>query len=118
VKSAEVRIDRDKLYIEGHAELLLLSTDFTVIARLEPAEGSRLNLAHARVLFDGTPADAALEKVLLDILNPVVDLDRDLGLSGAMKVEKVRLRDGVLRASGATTIPSRPPGTDPAERTL
>ncbi|AIE87248.1 LmeA family phospholipid-binding protein [Fimbriimonas ginsengisoli] len=111
VKTAHVRMDRDKLFIEGRAELILLTTDFFIAARLEPAGGSRLVLTHPRVLFDGNPADPELQKVLLEILNPVVDLDRDLGLSGAMKVDRVVLRNGTLRASGVTKIPSRERGT-------
>jgi hypothetical protein len=109
VTKVTVKIDRDKLFVEGHGEFLLLSTDFSVVAKMEPVDGTRLTLTHARILFDGEPTSGPGAQVLLDYLNPVVDLNRDLGLANAVHVDTLTLRNGILAASGATTIPERVP---------
>ena len=110
VKRATVRINRDKVIVDGYGEFLLLATNFWVVAKLEPVDGNKLVLTHARVLFDGRDAGEAGRNALLQVLNPVVDLDRDLNLYGAIQVQRLVLRDGVLRASGPTKIPDKPEG--------
>ena len=62
----------------------------------------------ARITFDGVPADPMAAKVLLDVMNPVVDLDDDLGLYGAVNVETIRAENGLMIASGRTQIPEKP----------
>lgn len=109
IKRVSVRIEKDKVFVDGYGEFIVVNTNFEVIATLESPDGVRLMLANAVIFFDGRRADAASGKVLLDTLNPVVDLSQDLGLYDAVSVEKIRLRDGVLEASGATKIPVRPP---------
>jgi len=112
VKTVFVQIENDRILVKGRGEFLLLSTDFEIDARLDVEEGSKLVLRSARVKFDGQPAGDELDKVLLDALNPVVDLDRDLGLHGAMKVDRLILRRGLIRAMGAVTIPNLPADID------
>ncbi|MCO5295919.1 MAG: hypothetical protein M9921_03595 [Fimbriimonadaceae bacterium] len=108
IKRVSVRIEKDKVFVEGYGEFIVVHTNFEVIATLESPDGSRLMLANAVIFFDGRRADASSGKVLLDTLNPVVDLAKDLGLADAVHVEKIRLKDGFLEASGATKIPLRP----------
>lgn len=108
IKQATVRIDRDKVFVDGYGEFLIFKTNFSLVARLEPVGGTRLNLAHARMLFDGRVPDPESQRLLLDTLNPVVDLNKDLKLHGAITLERVVLRDGVLTAEGRTRIPELP----------
>lgn len=106
VKTVFVKIENDRILVQGHGEFLLLSTDFEIDARLEVEEGTKLVLRNARITFDGKPAGDELNRVLLDTLNPVVDLDQDLGLHGAMTVNRLVLKDGLIRALGNVTIPN------------
>lgn len=108
VKSVYVRVSNGRIHVEGHGEFLLLSTDFAIDAHLEARDGDKLVLSDARILFDGQPAGPEANEVLLNTLNPVVDLNRDLGLHGAMRVDRLDLSDGLIRASGAVTIPNLP----------
>jgi hypothetical protein len=108
IKRVSVRIDKDKVFVEGHGEFVLIQTDFWVVASLVPHEGNQLMLTDARIFFGDRRADEASAQVLLDTLNPVVHLDRDLNLHGAIRLRGLRLRDGVLEAWGATRIPERP----------
>ena len=58
-------------------------------------------------------ADEVSAQVLLDTLNPVVDLSKGLGLFDAVYVRQIRLRNGVLEATGDTKIPAKKQdGTD------
>ena len=54
------------------------------------------------------PATAEADEALLQTLNPVVDLNKDLHLYGAINVDKIDLQDDRLTGSGATTIPLLP----------
>ena len=73
-------------------------------------DGTKLELTDAKIYFDWRRADPPGAQALLDLLNPVIDLNKDLGLHGAISVTKLRLRDGVLFIEGDTTIPIRPNG--------
>jgi len=108
IKRVTVKIDRDKVFVEGHGEFLVVSTDFSVVSKLEAEGGDKLTLTNARILFDGHPVDETSQKLLLETLNPVVDLNKDLSLYGAIYVTKITLRDGQLIATGPITIPELP----------
>lgn len=108
IKRVSVKIDRDKVFVEGYGEFALITTNFLVIATLDFPDGNRLELANAKIFFDDRPADAGSSRILLSKLNPVVHFADDLGLHDAIKLKKVQLRDGVLRAWGDTKIPVRP----------
>jgi len=108
VKRVTVKIDRDKIFVDGYGEFLVVATNFSVVARLEALGGDKLILARSRILFDGKEADETSQKVLLDTLNPVVDLNKDLALFGAISIEHVLLRDGKLVVTGPIRIPELP----------
>ncbi|MEX2244015.1 MAG: hypothetical protein WD716_09250 [Fimbriimonadaceae bacterium] len=112
VKSCTVRVDRDVVWVEGYGEFLIVNSNFTIIARLVPEEGTRLVLTDAKVYFDWVRAEPEAAKVLLELLNPVVDLHTELGLFDAIYVTDVRLRDGFVLASGRTRVPIRPAPAD------
>lgn len=108
IKRIEVRLDRDRVWVKGFGEFVIVQTEFEVMARLVAEEGVRLVLADAHVYFDGLLADEAVKALVLKTLNPVVDLDGDLGLHGAIRVEGMSLQNGILEAWGRTRIPDRP----------
>lgn len=108
IKSVSVKIEKDKVFVEGHGEFVIVKTDFLVIATLGSPDGRTIELQNPRILFDGKPADELAKKALLDTLNPVVDLNADLKLHDAISVKHIRLSDGVLEAWGETRIPESP----------
>jgi hypothetical protein len=65
-------------------------------------------LQDAHLTMDGGEATDAAEATLLATLNPVVDLDRDLHLYGAIDVKEILLSGDRLVASGPTKIPLKP----------
>ncbi len=108
VKSATVKVYNDVVWVEGYGEFLIVNTNFTVIAKLTPVDGTKLVLTDAKIYFDWVRAEPAAAKVLLDLLNPVVDLYSGLGLYDAISVTDVRLRDGYVLAIGRTRVPVKP----------
>lgn len=114
IKSATVRVYNDVVWVEGYGEFLIVNTRFAVIAKLTTPDGYKLELTDAKVYFDWHKAEPAAAKVILDLLNPVVDLYDGLGLYDAMRVTDITLRDGVLTATGRARIPLKP--TSPNDR--
>jgi len=108
IKKVDVVIKEGKVFVDGYGEFLIFNTNFHVEAVLTPVNGTQLELTDAKILFDGREADAGSRKVLLDTLNPVVDLAKDLKLLDAVHVDWVRLEPGALVAGGATKIPIKP----------
>jgi hypothetical protein len=108
IKRVHVRIDRDKIFVDGYGEFLVVTTNFSVVARLEAPEGDKLMLARARILFDGKAVDAESQRLVLEAMNPIVDLNKDLALFGAIAVEGIELRNGLLVARGQVHIPEAP----------
>jgi len=114
IKSLKIRLDGDRAHVEGYGEFLIFNTNFVVDARLATSDGNQLMLVEAAISFDGKEADPASSEVVLKSLNPVVDLDKDLHLYGAIRVSEITMRGGILRAEGKTRIPDRPAGTKDA----
>lgn len=113
IKRVWVRVDKDRVWVEGYGEFLIMKTGFAVIADLVPEDGTRLALANAKVYFGWRRAEPETARVLLEALNPVVDLPKDLGLYDAIHVERIRLRDGAVEAWGRTRVPERPAAPQP-----
>jgi hypothetical protein len=112
VKSVEVEVRDDKVFVKGSGDFVLVRTNFEVIATLVSPDGTTLELANARIFFDGKPADELARKALLDTLNPVVDLHADLKLFDAVKIRRISLSRGYVEASGDTKIPDSPYGPE------
>ncbi|MBX3111791.1 MAG: LmeA family phospholipid-binding protein [Fimbriimonadaceae bacterium] len=108
ITDCTVRADKGVVWVEGHGRFLLVTTDFTCIAKLGVVDGTKIVLQDAKVYFDWNRVDGPARDAVLKLLTPVVDLDRDLGLFDAVTVDKVDCRDGKLVASGRTKIPQRP----------
>jgi hypothetical protein len=103
-----VQIENDKIYVDGSGDFGLFKSGFSVVAKLEPLDGSKLMLTFARISFDGMLVDDARRDLMIKAINPVVDLDRDLELHGALYVEKLILEDGRMKAIGRARIPEMP----------
>lgn len=105
IKSVAMNLSGGYAEIDGVGEFLLVRTRFHVVASLVAVDKRKLALAKAIVYFDGMPASTEASQALLKALNPVVDLDADLKLHGAIDLERVTLDHGELIATGKTRIP-------------
>ncbi len=110
IKTVHVRIADGKVHVWGYGEFIVIRTNFDVVASIVAPGGDKLALADAAIMFDGNPADEGSRAALLQVLNPVVDLDRDLALYDAISVSKIEMEKGELIAYGSTKIPNQPSG--------
>ncbi|MDI9641343.1 LmeA family phospholipid-binding protein [Kamptonema cortianum] len=108
IKRCTVRVDRGFVWVEGYGEFIIVNSNFTVIAKLQVEDGTKLMLVQPKIYFDWVRTDAFTTGALLKTLNPVVDLREDLGLHDAVYVREIQLQAGVLTASGDTKIPLLP----------
>lgn len=105
IKRCTVRLEKNKVWVEGYGEFLIAKTEFWLVADLVPVDLYKLELRNARVNFGWKRVDGIAAQTLLDALNPVVDLQKNLGLYDAFAVTKITAMDGKLRADGITRIP-------------
>lgn len=108
IKTMTLQLRNGRALMEGDAEILILQTKYRIDAALTSPDGSTFALSDARITFDGNPADPISADALLRTLNPVIDLNKDLKLYGAVHVRQVSLANDELRASGDTRIPNLP----------
>lgn len=93
------------VHIEGDGDFIMFKTHFAVDGKVEASSPTTLSVKDATILFNGRVADAASSDVLMKALNPVVDLDKDLHLHGAIQMAGVQLTKKRLQAWGAVHIP-------------
>ena len=106
-----IQLAGDKATIAGSGRFVNFQTDVTIVGRLVSPDGTRVEVADATVEIGGKQATEQMAHFVLQIINPVLDLNRDLHLFGALKIEEIRLEDGLLVATGAARIPNHPVGT-------
>ncbi|MEO7453771.1 MAG: LmeA family phospholipid-binding protein [Fimbriimonadales bacterium] len=104
----EVRFDKYKLFAKGTAMIALIRRDFEIICDLGISEKRKLVIANPITFIEGKRIRDGSDGALLRAFNPVLDLDRDLGLHGAFDMESILIKDGRATITGAARIPVRP----------
>ena len=97
--------------VEGDGRFVAFQTHVKIIGKLAAPDGNAILLSDARVWIGDKEAVPAMADAVLKFLNPVLDLDRDLKLFGALIVKEIVLEKGKLQASGVAIIPNQPIGT-------
>ncbi len=107
IVQCSARVVGKRLVIEGDGKFLLLNGRFSVSGEIAWS-GTQILLKAAKMTFDGKPMDPMSEEGLLQVLNPVIDLDKDLGLYDAVQISEVTLLPDRIVATGKTKIPDLP----------
>lgn len=107
IVECSAKVIGNRLAIEGDGKFLLLNGRFSVSGEIGWS-GTQILLRSAKMTFDGKPMDPVSEEGLLQVLNPVIDLDKDLGLYDAVEISEVKLLPDRIIASGKTKIPDLP----------
>ncbi len=111
IQKMSIQLANGMATIEGEGRFVSFQASIKIIGKLTSFDGNSINLSSAEVLIGGRAANSAAAKAVLDFLNPVLNLDKDLKLFGALRVSEIELADGTLKASGVATIPNQPVGT-------
>lgn len=108
ITSCSVRLCADKLWVEGTLDLGVIRSTFRVRSGLTLAGTQVFRLAQPTLWLDGVRVDPKSSAAVMRFFDPVVDLDRDLHLQGAMDVSGFSCGYGHLLAWGKARIPVRP----------
>jgi hypothetical protein len=100
-----VSIDLYKMTLEGNLVTPFGSSRFVTLAKGILSGPRTLSLAPAYLTFDGVSASDQLKKTFLKTLNPVIDLDRDFNLNGALSMTGIWFKKGEMVIVGTATIP-------------
>jgi hypothetical protein len=71
-------------------------------------EGRYLELSEPVMLLNGREVSAELAQNRARAINPVLDIDRDLGLAGFLYITEVEVGQGILTIRGRATVPADP----------
>jgi hypothetical protein len=104
LKKLHVKLGGDRVllsceadYLKGHPAVWALGW-FAV-------DGTKVSLSKVDLYIDGLPANAETSGAFLALLNPIVDLDRDLGLEGAAYAKTLTIANGIAEVRGRIRIP-------------
>jgi hypothetical protein len=106
VKSVTVRMDHDEAHISGFVQLGFLATTFHVDSHLAAKNKVQLVFIDPQVSLANGKPDPKLASLLLSLFDPILDLDKDLHLEGAVNVDHIELKDGLLIGHGSVIIPN------------
>ena len=107
-EAIEIKLDRYKLFAKGTASLAMIKRDFEIICDLAIEDSRRLVIANPITFIEGKRIRDGSDSALLRAFNPVLDLDRDLGLHGAFDMETILIKNGIASIDGKARIPLRP----------
>ncbi len=99
-KILEVRLTNGTAFVRAEVSVLGAVILAEATAKAVPREGRYLFLEEAVVKVNGRPVPEAFARNILRTLNPILDIDRDLGLGKSFTLEKVEIRDGTAVVFG------------------
>lgn len=111
LKNVDLRMESGFVHITGQGRFLSFEAQVEIKSRLGSPDGSTIQLVESEIKINGQQAIPVARDAVLKVLNPVVDLNRDLKLFGALAIDKVEVLADSLRASGKAHIPDQPLGT-------
>lgn len=105
LKSCHLSLNKDRAIVEGETSLGTLPIKFRIEGRMESADGRSLRLVEPTAVINGAQSSDSSARALASSINPVLHLDRDLGLSGAVDIQTISLQNNQLMATAKTRIP-------------
>ena len=102
-----VRLLPGEALVTGRATLLLAPAPIEARVKLGAADGRFLNAVGADVKVNGMPVPPPLTERLMQSLNPIIDVQRDLGLADWLYVTGVEVAEGILTVRARVTIPRK-----------
>lgn len=111
IREATVEISPTRTQIEGMMVLLSGTVRFRAVGVLQPREGRYLDLASAQIEIEGTALPPETVEQLRRWLNPIIDVERDLGIYDGLQVDSVLSETERMRALGKAWIPAARPST-------
>ncbi len=111
VREVAVQITPEQTTVQGVVTLLGSEVRFRAVGKLAPRDGRYLDLAEMEIAIEGANLPPESANLLRQFLNPIIDIDRDLGLYDGMAVERVQSESGRMHALGKVWIPRPHPSS-------
>jgi len=108
LRELRLRLRPEGAEARATATLFVAPASVTVRAQVEIEDGRRINAVGAKVYVDDRLVAPALADRLMQMLNPLIDVERDLGLGDWVRLTHAELGDGLLTVYGSITIPNKP----------
>ncbi len=105
LREVTVDITPEQTTVQGQAVFFGSVVRFYAVGRLAPREGVYLDLAEASLEIEGGELPPQSMELLRQWLNPIIDLNRDLGIYDGLEIDTVLSEEGRMRALGKVWIP-------------
>ncbi len=106
ISRMKITLSEGKAVFEGTGRFVSFVADIRLEGKLASPDGNAIVIEEAKVFVGGQEANPIAAKAVLEVLNPVLDLDKDLKLFGAIRIKELRVKNGVLSANGVARIPA------------
>ena len=107
MKDASVECVDGGLKIRTSMSFLGFPTAIEAFGKLNAVDGRYLVFNASRLTFNGADANPLFAKSMLDSINPVLDIQRDLGLGAYLALTDVETKEGAVIVKSKLTIPAR-----------
>lgn len=108
ISKLSVNLEKGQATFNGTGRFVAFQADFKLVGQLVSLDGNTIVLKDAKVFVGDQEGNAIVTKAILDLLNPVLDLDKDLKLHGAIRIQNLELGKGTLKATGVAMVPDQP----------
>jgi hypothetical protein len=105
LSDVEVVITAQKINLSGKYRLIADPSPFQATGRLQIREGRYVDLIDPEITVGGIPLTRRNAERLLQRLNPILDVETDLGLKGFFRMTEVLLGDNRITIRGRMTVP-------------
>jgi hypothetical protein len=105
LSDVELWFQNRKLYLSGKYALFGVSMPFIASGHLSPRAGRYVDVTDAILLLNHRPVSPQVAETILRQINPVLDIERDLGLGNTVTMTDVEIGDSEVTIHGQATIP-------------
>ncbi len=111
LSDVEIWIQNQKIHLKGRIALFTAPVPFIATGTLAPRAGRYIDFADPVILLNRSFLAPQVAQSLLKGINPVLDVQTDLGLSGFFTLTDIEIGDRFVTIRGRATVP---PATGPS----
>ena len=105
LSDVNLRFHNEKIALSGIIRLFGIETEFTATGTLSPRDSRFVDLTSPVVTLGGKELNAKDAGIILDTVNPLLDLENDFGLRGFFLLDGISVGDRTLTLRGRMTVP-------------
>ncbi len=108
LKTCRMNLENDRVTLTGEGRVGNTPLRFVIEGSVESADGRSLRITRASASINEVPSTSGAAASLANSINPILHLDRDLGMYGSVDIKGISLRGGRLIVAVKTRIPAEP----------